>query len=328
MRIFVAGATGAIGRRLVPMLVASGHSVVGMTRSAKKRAELEKGGAEAIVADALDARAVDDAIRQVRPEVIVHELTAIPAAFDVRKFDEQFQLTNRLRTEGTDNLLSAARAQGVRRFIAQSYAGWVYARTGTAIRTENDSLDTNLPEGMRQTLRAIKHMESAVQNTPGIEGLILRYGSFYGPGTALGEGGPLVEQVRKHKFPIVGGGTGIWSFVHIDDAARATAAAITHGAPGIYNIVDDEPAPVSQWLSTLAEIVGAKPPMHLPTWLARFAVGAPGVVMMTEVRGSSNRKAKMELNWQPVWSTWRQGFRYALGEKPDSSRATAQRLAS
>ena len=327
MRVFVAGATGAIGRRLVPLLIADGHSVTGMTRSPGKRAELEKRGATAIVADALDARAVADAIERVRPEVLVHELTAIPAALDIRKFEEQFRLTNRLRTEGTDNLLAAARASGVRRFIAQSYAGW-YARTGGAVKTESDPLDTNPPAALRDTVDAIKHLESAVLNAAGIDGIVLRYGGLYGPGNGLSEGGVLSEQVRQRKFPIVGGGTGVWSFIHVDDAARATAAAVTHGAPGIYNIVDDDPAPVSQWLSTLAEIVGAKPPMRLPAWLARFVVGPLGIVMMTDVRGASNRKAKAELNWQPAWPSWRQGFRHGLGDTPALTPAASPRTSS
>jgi len=314
MRVFVAGATGAIGRRLVPMLVADGHRVTGMTRSPGKQAELERHGAEAIVADALDPRAVAEAVQRAQPEVIVHELTAIPPALDIRKFNEQFHLTNRLRTEGTDNLLSAARANGVRRFVAQSYAGWPYAHTGNGLKTESDPLDPNPPKAMRETLQAIKHVESAVQSTAPIDGIVLRYGGLYGPGNGLSEGGPVLELVRQRKYPVVGGGTGVWSFIHVDDAASATAAAVTRGAPGIYNIVDDDPAPVSEWLPALAEAAGAKPPLRLPAWLARLVVGEAGVVMMTEVRGASNRKAKAELNWQPVWSSWRKGFRYGLGE--------------
>ena len=333
MRVFVAGATGAIGRRLVPMLVADGHHVTGMTRSAGKRAELEERGATAVVADALDARAVADAIGRSQPEVIIHELTAIPAVVDPRKFEKQFHLTTRLRTQGTDNLLAAARASGVRRFIAQSYAGW-YARTGGAVKTESDPLDSNPPAALCDTLHAIKYLESAVQNTVGIDGIVLRYGGLYGPGNGLSEGGPLLEQVRQRKFPIVGGGTGVWSFIHVDDAARATAAAVRRGVPGIYNIVDDDPASVAEWLSTLAEIIGAKQPMRLPAWIARFAVGAVGIAMMTDVRGASNRKAKAELEWQPAWSSWRQGFREGLGDSAavdrsaDGSRSSLQRVAS
>lgn len=240
-------------------------------------------------------------------------MTAIPAALDIRKFEEQFHLTNRLRTEGTDHLLAAARASGVRRFIAQSYAGW-YARTGGAVKTEADPLDSNPPAAVCETVHAIKHLEQAVHNAAGIDGIVLRYGSLYGPGNGLSEGGPLLEQVRQRKFPIVGGGTGVWSFIHVDDAARATAAAVTRGAPGIYNIVDDDPVSVAEWLSTLAEITGAQQPMRLPAWIARFVVGATGVVMMTKVRGASNRKAKAEFEWQPAWSSWRQGFRQGLGD--------------
>jgi len=314
MKVFVAGATGAIGKRLIPVLKQAGHSVTGMTRSASKADSLRSAGAEAAIVDALDPAAVATAVERAKPEVIVHELTAIPQAFDVRKFAEQFALTNRLRTEGTDNLLAAARASGVRRFVAQSYAGWPYARAGGSVKTENDPLDPNPPAAFRETLRAIKYLESAVLGTPGIEGLVLRYGGFYGPGNGLGEGGAIVEQVRQRKFPIIGGGTGVWSFIHIDDAARATVAAIERGAPGIYNIVDDEPAPVSEWLSALASILGAKPPLRLPAWLGRLATGEQGVVMMTQIRGASNHKAKRELAWQPLWATWRDGFRDGLSE--------------
>ncbi|MEP6715688.1 MAG: NAD(P)-dependent oxidoreductase [Terriglobia bacterium] len=326
MRVFVAGATGAIGRRLVPMLVADGHSVTGMTRSPGKCADLEKSGAAAVVADALDAHAVADAVRRAQPEVIIHELTAIPAAFDIRKLEQQFHLTSLLRTEGTDNLLAAARASGVRRFIAQSYAGW-YARTGGAVKAESDPLDTNPPAAVRETLHAIGHLEAAVQNTAGMDGIVLRYGSLYGPGNGLSEGGPTVEQVRRRKFPVVGAGTGVWSFIHVDDAARATLLAVTRGAAGVYNIVDDDPAPVSQWLPALAEIVGGKPPLRLPAWLARFAVGETGVLMMTQARGASNRKAKTELNWQLVWPSWRQGFNRGLGDTV-STRNSSQPAAS
>ena len=222
MRVFLAGATGAIGKRLIPLLVRAGHSVTGMTRSAEKAAGLRAAGADAAIVDALDAAAVALAVERAKPEVIVHELTSIPPALDLRKFEEQFQLTNRLRTEGTDHLLAAAHSTGVRRFVAQSYAGWPYSRVGGAVKTEDDPLDPTPPAALRETLRAIQHLESAVLQARGIEGIVLRYGGFYGPGNAIGEDGTLVEQVRHRRVPIIGGGSGVWSFIHIDDAARAT----------------------------------------------------------------------------------------------------------
>jgi nucleoside-diphosphate-sugar epimerase len=313
MKIFVAGATGAIGKRLIPALVERGHTVTGMTRSASKAAWLRAAGADAAIVDALDATAVAKAVERAAPEVLVHELTAIPQALDVRKFRQQFQLTNRLRTEGTDHLLTAAKAGGVRRFIAQSYAGW-YAREGSSVKTENDPLDPNPPAAIRETVMALKHLEFAVTKASGIEGIILRYGGFYGPGNALGEHGAIVDGVRRRRFPIIGKGTGVWSFIHIDDAALATAAFIERGAPGIYNIVDDEPAPVSEWLPRLAAILGAKPPLRLPSWLGRLAIGEHGVVMMTQLRGASNLEAKREAGWHPMWASWRDGFRDGLGE--------------
>ena len=314
MRVFLAGASGAIGKKLIPLLLEAGHHVTGTTRTPSKADEIRAWGAEAAIVDALDGEAVSKAVERARPEAIIHQLTAIPAEFDVRKFAEQFRLTNRLRTEGTDHLLAAARSSGVRRFVAQSYAGWPYARTGGAIKTENDPLDANPPESFRETLGAIRHLETAVLKASGIEGVVLRYGGFYGPGNALGEGGTVLEQVRLRRFPVIGGGTGIWSFVHIEDAAAATVAALEHGAPGIYNIVDDDPAPVSEWLPELARIVGAKPPLRVPAWVGRLAIGRHGVIMMTEVRGASNAKAKRDLGWRPRWASWRDGFRTGLSE--------------
>lgn len=314
MKIFVAGATGAIGRRLIPVLVQAGHSVVGMTRSQSKTSALRAEGAEAVVVDALDAGAVMAAVRQAAPEVVVHELTAIPPLLDFRKIEQQFALTNRLRTEGTDYLLAAALAAGVRRFLAQSYAGWPFARTGGPAKTEEDPLDTNPPAAMRQILAAIRHVETTVTGASEIEGIVLRYGGFYGPGNAIGDGSALLDQIRRRLIPVVGGGTGIWSFIHIDDAARATLAAIERGQRGIYNIVDDDPAPVSAWLPALASALGAKPPRRVPAWVARFLIGEQGVMFMTEVRGASNAKAKRELGWQPLWPSWRQGFAQALGD--------------
>jgi len=315
MKIFVAGATGAIGRRLVPLLVAGGHDVTGTTRKQTHVDAIRAAGAQPVVVDALNRDAVIAAIREARPEVVIHQLTAIPARLNLRKFDEEFAQTNRLRMEGTDNLIAGARAAGVRRFIAQSYAAWPYARVGSLVKTEDDPLDTDPPEKMRDSLDAIRHLEAAVLDLAkdGMTGIVLRYGGFYGPGTSLGKDGSTVEEVRKRHFPLVSGANGIWSFIHIDDAAQATLAAVERGAHGIYNITDDEPAPVSEWLPALAADLGAPPPMHLPRFIARLAVGKHGLIMMTEIRGASNAKAKRELGWTPRWASWRSGFRAGLG---------------
>lgn len=315
MRVFVAGATGALGRRLVPMLLAGGHEVTGMTRTPSRSALLRELGARPAVADALDPDAVGRVVAESEPEVIVHQLTALRANLDPRHFDREFALTNRLRTEGTDNLLSAGRAVGVRRFVAQSYAGWPSARTGGPVKTEEDPLDPDPPAPFRRTLEAIRYLEAAVTGATWTEGIVLRYGGFYGPGTSASvrPPGAQVELVRKRRFPIVGDGAGVWSFIHIDDAAAATVAAIERGRRGIYNIVDDDPAPVSEWLPALAEAVGAKPPMRVPRWLGRLLAGEAAVVLMTEVRGASNAKARRELGWQPRFSSWRQGFLQDVG---------------
>ena len=309
MRVFVAGASGAVGKRLIPELVKAGHKVIGMTRSAEKRELVQSIGAEHVAADALDRQAVLREVRRARPDVVVHEMTAIPKVLNLRSFDREFALTNKLRTEGTDNLLEAAQAAGARRFVAQSYAGWPYARVGGQIKTEEDPLDPDPPAAFRTSLAAIRHLEATVTQTPGIEGIALRYGSFYGPGTS---GEWMLDQVRKHRLPIVGTGAAVWSFIHVDDVATATLAAVEDGDPGIYNIVDDEPATVSEWLPELARIVHAKPPMRIPVWIARFAIGEAGVILMTEARGASNQKAKSRLGWEPRWRTWRDGFRHEV----------------
>ena len=313
MRIFVAGATGALGRRLVPLLVAGGHQVTAMTRSAGKAAGLRAAGAEPVVADALDRDAVLRAVAEAGPEVVVHQLTALAGAGSFRRFDRAFAETNRLRTEGTDHLLEAARAVGARRFLAQSFAGWPFARVGGPVKTEDDPLDPDPPAQLRRTLDAIRHLEAAVLGAAGLEGVVLRYGGFYGPGTSAGAGGSMLEDLRRRRFPVVGAGTGVWSFVHIDDAATATAAAVERGAPGIYQIVDDDPAPVSAWLPALAAAAGAPPPRRLPAWVARLLAGEHVVVLMTEVRGASNAKARRELGWRPAHPSWREGFRTGLG---------------
>jgi nucleoside-diphosphate-sugar epimerase len=307
MNIFVAGASGALGKQLVPRLLAAGHLVTGMTRG--KPDAVRRLGARPVVADALDADAVGRAVGEAQPDVIVHQLTALPGALDPRHFERAFAQTNRLRVEGTDNLLAAARAAGVERFVAQSYAGWPYARTGGPVKTEDDPLDPAPVAAMRSTLDAIRHLEEAVV---GARGTVLRYGGFYGPGTSFGPGGENVDLVRARKFPVVGDGGGVWSFVHISDAADATVAAIERDARGIYNVVDDDHAPVAEWLPVAARAVGAKPPRHVPRWLGRLLAGGAGAVMMTEVRGASNAKAKRELGWSPAHPSWRDGFAAAV----------------
>jgi nucleoside-diphosphate-sugar epimerase len=315
MRIFVAGATGALGKQLVPQLVAKGHEVVGMT-SKPENQDLVRGlGARPVVADALDPDAVAQAVAQAEPEVIVHQLTALSGSFDLKHLERFMAVTNRLRTEGTDHLLAAARAVEAKRFVAQSYAGWPFARTGGPVKTEDDPLDPTPAGQMRATLEAIGYLEETVAGAGWTEGVVLRYGGFYGPGTSfsLHPDGEMVEMSRKRKFPIVGHGDGVWSFVHIEDAATATVAAIEHGERGLYNVVDDEPAPVREWLPAAAGAIGARKPMRLPRWLGRIAAGEAAVVMMDEVRGASNAKAKRELGWQLRYPSWRQGFAEGLG---------------
>jgi nucleoside-diphosphate-sugar epimerase len=315
MKVFVAGATGALGRVLVPQLVAGGHEVTGLTRTPSKQDFVRGLGARPAVADALDPDAVARAVAEAEPEVIVHQLTALSGSIDMRHMERDFAETNRLRTEGTDHLLAAGRAVGVRRFVAQSYAGWPFARTGGAVKAELEPLDPTPPAALRTTLEAIRHLEDAVTGARGTEGIVLRYGGFYGPGTSFGlrPEGEHVALIRKRKFPVVGDGAGVWSFIHIEDAATATVAAIEHGERGIYNVVDDEPAPVSMWLPAAAGVLGAKPPRRLPRWLGRIAAGEAATVMMTEVRGASNRKAKRELGWTLRYPSWRQGFARGLG---------------
>jgi nucleoside-diphosphate-sugar epimerase len=309
MRVFVAGATGAIGRLIVPRLVDAGHEVHGMTRSESKRATLSALGAVPVVADALDPDQVAEAVARARPDVIVHQLTAIPEGLNLRRFDRDFAPTNRLRTEGTDHLLSAGQAVGVRRFVAQGVCAYgAYARTGGPIKTEKDPLEATPPREMRETLAAIRHLETAVLGARWTEGIVLRYGVFYGPGTSLAPGQEQIELIRKRKFPLVGDGGGVWSFIHVSDAADATVAAIEHGTRGVYNIADDDPAPVADWLPALAQKLGAKKPMRVPRFVGRLAAGEAGVVMMTDVRGASNAKAKRELGWRPAHPSWRDGL--------------------
>jgi 2-alkyl-3-oxoalkanoate reductase len=316
MKILVAGATGAVGRRLVPLLVAGGHHVVATTRTGDKLKGLKAAGAEPVLMDGLERDSVTRAVATARPDVIVHQMTALASMHSLKRFDDEFALTNRLRTEGTAHLVEAAVASGVRKLMAQSFTGWPNERQGGRVKTEADPLDSNPPASMTMTLAAIRALEQMILNTPGLNGIALRYGSLYGPGTNISSGGDIVEMVRQRKFPLVGGGAGVWSFIHVDDAARATQLAIERGAPGAYNIVDDEPAEVSEWLPELARVLGAKPPFRLPAWIGRFAIGDAGLSMMTSIRGSSNARAKLAFGWRPEYASWRDGFRRGLAAQP------------
>ena len=314
MRIFIAGATGALGRVLVPQLVARGHEVVGMTRN--KQDAVRALGARPVVADALDRDAVLQAVAEAEPEAIVHQLTALSGELSARDMRHPERspaviMTNRLRIEGTDHLLAAGRAVGAPRFVAQSFGAFRFARTGGPVQTEADPLE-NPPHALEAQLAGILHLERTVTEAGGIA---LRYGGFYGPGTAISRGDDalMAVMVRKRRFPIVGGGGGITSHIHVEDAAAATVAAIERGEPGIYNVVDDEPAPMREWLPVLASVLGAKPPRRIPRWLGRLAAGEAATLMMTEVRGASNAKAKRELGWKLRYPSWRQGFAQGLG---------------
>jgi 2-alkyl-3-oxoalkanoate reductase len=316
MKVFVAGGTGAIGKSLVPLLVASGHEVVALVRTPEKAAQVAALGAQAVLGDAFDRDALTAAILEAEPEAVMHQLTALAAMSGVatfKKMNEVFGLTNRLRTEVTDTMIAAARRAGARRFIVQSFCGWPFAREGGPVKTEEDPLDPSPPASFRSTLAAIRHLEAAVQSASGIEALALRYGFLYGPGTSIACDGEIIELVRRRQMPIIGIGGGIWSFTHIQDAAQAAVAALDCGTPGIYNIVDDEPAPVALWLPYLASAIGARPPLRVPAWLARPVIGEGGVSMMTQARGASNAKAKRELEWQPEYPSWRRGFVEGLG---------------
>jgi 2-alkyl-3-oxoalkanoate reductase len=315
MKVFLAGATGALGKQLIPKLVERGHEVTGMTRTEAKRDLIAGLGAQPVVADALDAEAVGEAVSRAEPEAIIHQLTALGGSVgSIRNIDRAFAGTNRLRREGTDHLLSAAQAVGARRFVAQSFGGWPYAREGGPVKTEEDPLDPNPAATIRETFGAIRYLEDAVLNAAPIEGIALRYGGFYGPGTsiALDPVGEQVEAVQKRRFPVVGSGDGVISLIHITDAATATVAALEGGRPGIYNVADDEPAAAREWLPALAEAVGAKPPRRVPRWVGRLLAGEALTAMMTEGRGASNEKAKRELGWQPRYASWREGFATGL----------------
>ena len=305
MRILVAGGTGVIGRRLVPQLVARGHDVIATVTQPNKRADVERLGAQAVVMDGLDAESVRRAVAEAHPDAIVHEMTAIKGKPSLKHMDRWFAITNRLRTEGTDHLLAAARDSGVSNIVAQSYASWNGIRQGGWVKTEDDPLDPLTGTSAQPISIAIRHLENAVV---GAGGAALRYGGLYGPGATDDQ----VEMIRKRQFPLVGAGSGYSSFVHVDDAASATVLAVEQHAQGVFNVVDDEPAPANQWLPYLANSAGAKPPMRIPAWLARLVAGDAAVIMMTEARGFSNAKAKRELGWTLRFPSWRQGFREGL----------------
>lgn len=317
MKIFIAGAAGAIGQSLTPQLIRNGHTVVGTTRGAANRSKIEAMGAEALIMDGLDPEGVRRAVDSTRPDLIINQMTALGGDLDLRKFKRSFAQTTRLRTEGLDNLLAAADEFGVTRFISQSFAGMPLARVGGPVKTEDDPLDQNPPKQLREAAAAIVGLE---RKTLAAGGVALRYGGFYGPGTSMAPGGEQWQAVQERKMPIVGDGGGVWSFVHIEDAAAATVAAVENWKPGeIFNVADDDPATVSEWLPAAAEIIGAKPPRHLPRWVARLAVGEHAVVMMCEIRGATNEKAKRELGWTPAHPSWRQGFAELAAASPASA---------
>jgi 2-alkyl-3-oxoalkanoate reductase len=308
LKVFVAGATGAIGNNLLPLLVKRGHQVTAMSRGVKESRPTST-RVDYVTADGLDRAAVERVVAEAAPDVVVHQMTDLGGDLNLRKFERTFAQTNRLRIDGTDNLLAAAKTAGARRIVAQSFAGWPYARQGGPVKTEDDPLDLNPPKAVRPTIEAIKYLERAVAEAPDLEGVALRYGGFYGPGTSLGPDGLQTEMIRRRRFPIAGGGAGVWSLIHIHDAATATQAAIEGRSTGVFNVADDEPAAVQDWLPYLAKCLGAKPPRRVPAWLARLIVGEHGVVMMTEIRGASNEKAKREFEWTLRYPSWRDGFR-------------------
>lgn len=308
MKVFVAGSTGAIGRSLLPLLIEKGHEVVALVRTPARVKDVEALGARAVVADALDPDGLRAAIRRAAPETVIHELTSLKGVTNFRRFDQDFALTNRFRTRTLDTMLAASRSFGARRFIAQSYCGWPYAREGSPVKTEDDPLDPNPPASFRESLAAIRHLEDTIRQTRDIEAVALRYGNLYGPGTDISDTGAVIHLVSRRRLPLFGSGAGIWSFIHVRDAASATVAAMSRGSPGIYNVVDDDPAPVNVWLPALANALGARPPRRLPAWLGALLLGEGGLSMMTLVRGGSNAKAKRELGWQPSFASWRRGF--------------------
>jgi nucleoside-diphosphate-sugar epimerase len=312
MRVFVAGATGVIGRRLVPRLIEAGHTVTVMTRNLSRAKGLAFLGAEPVACDVYDVKGLEAALGKAKPDVVVHQLTALPKAIDPRKLEEQLAANDRIRVEGTRNLVRAAALAGARRMVAQSIA-FVYTPEGGPVKDEDAPLWLDAPWPWRRSVEAVAELERRVMSAGGVEGVVLRYGYFYGPGTAYAADGSVADLVRTRQFPIAGRGSGVFSFVHVDDAASATVSALEHGQPGIYNIVDDEPSPVRDWLPVYAKALGAPAPRKVPAFLARLMAGRYGLYYMTEQRGASNERAKWELGWSPAFPTWRTGFQEALG---------------
>ncbi|MDQ2841594.1 MAG: NAD(P)-dependent oxidoreductase [Acidobacteriota bacterium] len=309
MKVFLAGATGAIGQRLLPLLIKDGHEVFASTRSSAKVEGLQHLGARPLVVDVLDETSIRRAVVSVGPDVVIHELTALSHIKSYRHLDDSLAETNLLRTRGLDNLIAAAVETGAGRFIAQSFGGWPNGRGGPRIKSEVDPLDDSPSPSMAKSLAAIKHIETTVPSIPTMTGIVLRYGQLYGPGTGFSTNGAMVRLVESRSFPLIGGGCGIWSFVHVDDAASATVAALTRGDAGIYNVVDNEPSEISNWLPFLAGLIRAKRPYSVPKWLGRILAGDAVTVQMTAIRGLSNQKARLGLDWHPQHATWRTGFR-------------------
>lgn len=308
MKVFVAGASGAIGTALIKHVRAAGHTPIGMIRSTANEPAIRALGAEPVVANGLDRESVVRAIAATQPDIVVHVMTALRGVTDYKNFDRSFEATNRLRTIGTDNLVFAAREAGVKHVLAHSFAGWNYAKGGAEAKRETDPFDSNPPSSQRESLQALIHLEQTILES-GIRATVLRCATLYGPGTSIAPDGDLAKLIGKRGLPIIGGGTGIWSFVHVDDAACATVRAIGESAEGVFNIADDEPAAVAAWISELAEILKAPKPLRVPAFIGRWAAGESGMSMMTQVRGASNAKACDVLGWQPEYRTWRQGFR-------------------
>ena len=307
VRVLIAGAAGVIGHPLTKILVAAGHDVVAVTRSASRRDLLRAAGAEPVICDALDAAALAGAVRAARPDAVVNQLTALPSRISPRRIARDIAATNRLRSEGARNLMAAAARAGVGHVVAQSLA-FAYAPGGDGLRRESDSLHAGAPGAFAQAVRAVGDLERETLGTAGVRGAVLRYGYFYGPGTSYAAGGSIAADVRRRRFPIVGSGSGVFSFIHVSDAARATLAAVEKRAEGIYNIVDDEPAPVTEWLPAYARMLGAPAPRRVPVWLGRMLGGSYAVYLMTEMPGAANGYAKAALGWQPLRSSWRENL--------------------
>jgi nucleoside-diphosphate-sugar epimerase len=311
MRVFLAGASGAIGRPLVRQLVAAGHEVTGMTRRHERAEQIRAAGANAVVCDAFEAAALEEAVRAAAPDVVINELTSLPQRYDPRRASF-YEATNRVRSEGGRNLLAAARAASARRFITQSIS-FLYAPEGDWVKDEEARPFDHAPGHFGPSVRVLLEHERAVVESPDLDGMVLRYGQFYGPGTYFARDGHVGRETRRCLFPVIGEGTGVFSFIHVEDAAGATVAALERGAPGVFNVADDEPAPLHEWLPVYAAALGARPPWRAPAWLVRLVAGRAVAENALSFRGASNAKAKRELGWQPRYQSWRQGFREALG---------------